>query len=343
MSKRLWFQLHRWCGLGLALFLLLQALSGAALIWHRPMAQLVDPDGMVRHARGADLTLGEILIAAQSALPGHDVRRIVYPRSADETYFLYLADRSGGERYASVDPGSGAVLRQGGAWAFPLHALMLLHYTLMAGDAGLAILAGFGLVALTLVVSGLAYWWPGGGWRRSLRIDTRLSGRLVLRQAHRTVGVVVAVVLATSFATGVLRTGQLLWLSAPLPPPPVPLRPADFDVALSLARAEFPSLAVRDVRLGGQGVVSVNFLTSETNSLAVHAVRIDAATGARIALVRAEEGRNPGALLVPVHTAERFGGIGRIVLLLAAIGLVMLCLSGPVMWLQAGRRRKPSA
>lgn len=95
--------------------------------------------------------------------------------------------------------------------------------------------------------------------------------------------------------------------------------------------------------LGGQGVVSVNFLTAETNSLAVHSVRIDASNGTRVALVRAEEGRNPGAFLVPIHTAERFGAIGRLVLLLAAASLVMRCLTGPLMWLQANRRRMPSA
>ena len=343
MSKRLWFQLHRWCGLGLAVFLLLQAISGAALIYHRPMAQLVDPDGMVRHSNGADLSLGDLLATVQASMPGYDVRRIVFPRAADETYFLYLADRAGGERYASVDPGSGAVLREGGPWAFPLHALMLLHYTLMAGDAGLGFLTALGLAALALVISALVYWWPRGGWRRSLRIDTRLSGRLVLRQAHRTLGVVIAVVIAASFATGMLRAGQLLWLSAPVAPPPVPLRPADFEAALTLARAEFPVLAARDVRLGGQGVVSVNFLTAETNSLAVHAVRIDAASRTRVALVRAEEGRNPGAFLVPIHTAERFGSLGKLVLLLAGIGLGMLCVTGPLMWLQARRRRMPSA
>src|SRR5690606_12469868 len=83
----------------------------------------------------------------------------------------------------------------------------LVHGTLLAGSVGdwlIETAAGLGIV---LVVTGVFLWWPRGGrWMRAFSVG-RAPRRLVARDVHRLVGIVVAPVLIFYLLTGLAWTG----------------------------------------------------------------------------------------------------------------------------------------
>jgi len=347
ISKRRLLQIHRWCGLVICAFVLTQALTGGLLVFRAPAAQLIDPSGMVRQSAGGSAPLSRVVASVRAVYPDFELQRIVFPRTARATYFAHLVNARGVVRYASVDPGTGAVLRTGSIWRFPVEAALLIHYELLAGRAGLAVVLLLGASLLTMVVTGLAYWWPRPGrWTRSLDVNWRMPGRAVLRQAHRALGPVAALVVGFSAATGVILAFNLLTgpgstrSTAPSGLPPV--ADTNIDRAFALAQARFPGRGVRDIRMPAPGKFNVFFWAPEHQALAVHGVRIQLQDLSIVSISRAEADRSLSTFVLPLHTGETWGLTGQLILLIEALALAALGVSGPIMWLQATRgRRKP--
>ena len=66
--RRAWFQVHKWIGLILAILIIPLSLSGALLVWDKPVDRLLNP---ARYATTgtAQLPLDAYLSAARKALP----------------------------------------------------------------------------------------------------------------------------------------------------------------------------------------------------------------------------------------------------------------------------------
>lgn len=347
IEKRRLLQIHRWCGLVICAFVLTQALTGGLLVFRTQAAQLIDPSGMVRQTAGGEAPLSRVVASVRATYPDFELQRIVFPRNARGAYFAHLVNARGVVRYASVDPGSGVVLRAGSIWRFPVEAALLVHYQLMAGRVGLAVVLLLGASLLTMVATGLAYWWPRPGrWRRSLDVNWRMPGRAVLRQVHRALGPIVALVVGFSAATGVILAFTLLIgpgstrSTAPSGLPPV--ADTNIDAAFALARATSPGRSVRDIRMPAPGRFNVFFWAPEHQALAVHGVRIQLQDLRIAATSSADADRSLSTFVLPLHTGETWGLTGQLILLVEGLGLAALGVSGPIMWLQAARgRRKP--
>ena len=102
----------------------------------------------------------------------------------------------------------------------------------------------------------------------------------------------------------------------------------------------FPRAAVRDIRFAPGARMDVNLLAPERNALAVHVVTVDLAA-MRIAQVMAAQD-NPvlWMKILPYHSGDEFGLAGRLVLLVEALVLIRLGVSGPLMWWQQRKLRK---
>lgn len=347
ITKRFLFAIHKYCGLVAALFILVQAATGAMLVYRAELAQLLDPQGMVRHSTGGDAPLSAVLRSIQRGHPGFEIQRLVYPSNQTATYFAHMVNTGGAIRYASVDPGTGQILRSGSIWSFPVEAALFVHFRLMTGRAGLIVVLLTGLSVLTLATTGLIYWWPRRGrFRKSLALDLRLPGRVVLRQFHRSLGVFISAIFLLSATTGMFVGTVFLLASGPLyavaPTGSPPRVDSGVDAMLALARAQFPGHAIRDIRMPAAGSFNVYFLAPERNPSAVHTVRIDLAQRRIVDKIPTKDDDSLWVPILPIHNGELFGAIGRIVVLFAGLSLAIMAVTGPLMWLQRSRAARRS-
>jgi len=342
IPKRLLLQVHRWSGLVAAILILLQAGAGSLLVFRAGFAELVDPAGMVRHSDAGDVRISHVMSVARAHYPGFGIERVAFPQSAHGVYLVHLLNPAGAGRWVSVDPGTGAVLRTGGVWAFPGEAALQIHFRLMTGRVGLATVMLVGVSLLTMAATGLSYWWPKRGrLRRSLVIDTRLPGKVVLRQFHRTLGVVCAASAIFSATTGLLVAGEFFLAPGPITEVAASggAIPGDVDAALDVARAAYPGRAIRDVRTPQLAAFNVFFWAPEMSPHAVHRVRIDLTTDRIVDVTPAQKAGGLWMTLLPIHSGDTFGRAGSLVILLGALGLMTLAATGPIVWLVSRRRQ----
>ncbi|MFD1103319.1 PepSY-associated TM helix domain-containing protein [Sphingobium olei] len=338
MSRPQWLRLHRYAGLIMALFLLVQAMTGALLLYRGPVERLLDPAGQASRGHGPILSAGQAMALASVAIPGARVTRLFAPDTSRSTWFAHMARADGEAVYATVDPAGGAVLRAGGLSRFPLEAALQLHYRLLSGRAGMAVIALNGLALLLMAGSGLAYWWPKRNPAKALAVRWSLSPRLVLRQAHRTLGVVAAAFLILLSATGFLLVFPDLFASGGSAPPAV-VTAAQVDRELALAQSAFPGAALRDIRIGSNRL-TVNFHAPERNARAVHVVAVSLAGAHIVSAKPAQASRALWMPLLPIHSGEFLAPVGPPVWLVVALSLAALAISGPIIWWHATAQRR---
>lgn len=342
MTRAPWLRIHRIVGLTMAAFLLVQALSGAMLVYRGPLARLIDPAGMTSAGSGPTISIGAAVARADKALPGYHAIRIFAPENESATWLAQLADQQGHSAYASIDPNGGEIRRAGGLWRFPIEAALQIHYRLVAGKTGMAIITLNALALLFMLVSGLAYWWPKRNPAKALSIRFTASPRLILRQAHRTLGVVVATFLTILATTGLLLIVPDLFESG-TPPPRLILPTAAIDRGMALAENAFPASKLNDARLNGSRMI-VNFKAPERNARAIHRVVVDIAASRIVSAIPADKNPALWMVVLPIHAGNVLGLIGGPLLLIIAIALATLALSGPIMWwhVRAQQRRAPT-
>ena len=339
MARAQWLRIHRIVGLSMAAFLFVQAITGALLLYRGPASRLIDPIGMTSTGSGAAISVGTVVMRAESALPGYHVQRVVAPDAPGAIWFVHLSAQQGSTAYAAIDPLGGAVLRTGGLLRFPVEAALQVHYRLVAGKAGMVIVALNALALLLMVVSGLAYWWPKRNPGKALAIRLTAAPRLILRQAHRSLGVVMAAFLLVIASTGLLLIAPEL-LESGKQPPRLILPSSAIDQSLALAQASFPRNALHDARFSGDRLI-VNFRAPERNARAVHRVVVQIAPTQIISTTPADKNPALWISVLPIHAGNVLGEIGPALLLIVAISLATLAISGPIMWwhIRAQRRR----
>ena len=343
MNRAQWLALHKYIGLTMAGLLLVQAATGMLLLYRGPVARWIDPPGMTSHDAASLISAGTAVSRAEAALPGFTVTRLFAPDAEGATYVAEMSGARAAKRYASVDPAGGKVLRAGTVWAFPVEAALQIHYRLMAGKAGMVVVLLNALALLSMAGTGLAYWWPKKGpVAKHLAIRWSLSFRLLLRQLHRTTGVLLSLLLSFMGVTGLLLiVPDLIDPAAPALTRSVASATA-IDRSLALAQSAFPQSPLRDVRLAGDRLV-VNFQAPERNARAVHRAVVTIARPHIVSATRAEQNRALWMTILPLHAGNSFGPVGPMVLMIVALALLALSITGALMWWQARAMRRRSA
>jgi uncharacterized iron-regulated membrane protein len=337
------FRVHKWLGITAAAFLFVQALTGIALVFGPELARLIDPSGMTSKPGAADAPPSFLIAAAEARYPHYRISRLVYPATADGTYLVHLTDEHGSIRYISLDRHDASVLREGSIWHFPMIAVFNIHDQWLAGRPGMALVMMSGVSLVIMAISGFAFWWPRRSVRKSLAVRWDSKPRLVLRQLHRTTGVLAFPLLLFQAATGLTIVIPMVtdqparqWNMRESFAPRV-------DLAVALARPLYPGHAIRDVRIVSPDRINVFFKAPERNSRAVHRVTVDA-PGRRVeAVLDASADRAIWVVTYPLHTGEFLGLAGRIVLLFLGFALAGQAGAGALMWVQARRAKAHSA
>ncbi|MEA1671985.1 PepSY-associated TM helix domain-containing protein [Nitrospirillum sp. BR 11163] len=331
VPKRVLFQVHKYGGLGAALFILAQALSGILLVLRRGPG----PAGLTGEAPASGVSPGDVLATLAAAHPQDLLQRLVFPDRPEAPFLAHLWEPDGTIRYVALDPGTAHILRDGPLWRFPAEILSHLHDQMLAGRPGTAAIILVGLVTVATTLAGVAHWWPRPGrWRQSLTVQWRQPARLVLRQAHRTLGAVAALLVGVSALSGLTLAVPMLLDAPPPPSSPTTIMATDVDTALASARALFPGHAVRDLRFPGPKLLDVYFHAPERNAEAVHKVRIDLADQHVVQVVAANDDHAAWVVVLPLHTGVLGGGLGRALALFSGLSLAMMAVTGPAMWLQ---------
>jgi uncharacterized iron-regulated membrane protein len=332
--------LHRWIALAFAPLLLIQAATGSVLLFRDELAKLAMPVEAGVSAGATPLSM--LVQSAQRTHPDLRVKRLFFPVGDASAAFVQLEGPDGKARYAALDPASARVISSGSIWRFPLEAALEIHYRLMGGSVGLAVVALNGLALAVLAASGLWHWWPGVKQvRRELSAPSRAPARLKLRIWHRSVGAVLAVVLMTSATTGILLSVPNLPMFAPVSARagnPIALDAKAIDSAFALAQASYPGSQPRDVRFAPDGTMPINFVAPRGGKWAVDVVTVSATRQRVISELPLERNRALWLIALPIHSGDTIGPAGRWPMLAAALALGFLAISGPIAWWRSRRR-----
>lgn len=337
------FRVHKWLGITAAAFLLVQALTGISLVFSPELARLIDPSGMTSKPGAADAPPRVLIAAAEAQYRQYRIGRLVYPATENDTYLVHLTDEHGTIRYVSLDRHDARVLRKGSIWHFPLIAVFNIHDQWLSGRPGMALVMVSGFSLVIMAISGFAFWWPRRSVRKSLAVRWDSKPRLILRQLHRTTGVLAFPLLLFQAITG-------LTIVIPMVTDP-PVKQWNMsgsfaprvDLAVALARPQYPGHAIRDVRVVSPDRINVFFKAPERNSRAVHRVTVDTQKRRVEAVLDASADRAIWVITYPLHTGEFFGLAGRILLLFVGLALASQAGAGAIMWVQARRAKARSA
>lgn len=342
MGRHSSLKIHRWTGLIVVLALVLQASTGIMLVYRWQLAQWLDPAGMERAPLSTQLSTGTVYDSVRKQLPGLEIQRIFLPQSAIGTYFVKMGGSNGSLHYASVDPGTAVVLRSGSVWRFPVEAALQLHYQPVAGKPGTIYVVLLGAGLLTLLVSGICFWWPRPGrWRTALTVHRSAPARLKIRQIHRAVSICLAPFLLVMAVTGLLMAVEILIEpSAPIPTIQAAgtLDAQRIDSAIVLAQVQFPEAQVRDVVFTRNHSLVIKFHAPERNSRALHLAVVDIESYSLVSATPADSDRSWWAMLLPIHSGDAFAAPGRWLVLITGTGLLLISILGACLWYIRARR-----
>jgi uncharacterized iron-regulated membrane protein len=209
--RGVWFTIHKWIGILLAILIIPVSLSGAALVWHDWLDKVVNPERQVSSG-AARLPFQQYIDSARTQLGPQDrIASLSVPEEQGPVQVTAVrAPEGGGTRPVRtsvwLDPASGDVLDRQSGNEGVVRFLHVLHGSLMIPGMGRQIVGWIGVFMLVSSLTGLWLWWPSvGGFRRGLRWRRQDSTNANL---HHTMGFWIALPLAMLSFTGV-------WISFP--------------------------------------------------------------------------------------------------------------------------------
>lgn len=210
--RRLWFQVHKWIGLSLAILIIPISISGAALVWHDALDEAINPGRYAVTTGEAALPLSAYAAAARAALDP-DERLLSLRYSEEGGPILATATRPPqpgaarpGRTNVWLDPGTGRVLDMASADAGLVRFMHQLHGSLALPGMGRQIVGWVGVFMFASCLTGIWLWWPiTGSVRRGFRWKRQNSTNANI---HHLVGFWVLLPLAMLSFTG-------FWISFP--------------------------------------------------------------------------------------------------------------------------------
>ena len=337
--RSLWFSVHKWIGLLLAVLIIPISFTGAALVWHDWLDETLEPQ---RYAVTGAATLppARYVEAARDVLaPGEAVTTLRYPEGGEGPVVIVAAKAGKGPPQRTnvyLDGPTARVLDKAGGNEGLVRVFHVLHGSLMVPGLGRQIVGWVGAAMLVSSLTGLWLWWPLTGsvtrglrWKRRPQFDTNL---------HHQLGFWVSIPLAMLSFTGA-------WISFPAFFGPMvgetpPQRPAP---AAPLAG---PALDVNVVALKAPSApVSIAWPTEKSPVWKIGLEKGEAevadATGALT--VKPPRPETIARKMRRWHDGTRMGPVWQVVIFLGGLIPVALAITGITMWVNSRKwRRRPA-
>lgn len=325
--RRFLREAHAWAGFAASLFIAAMALSGSVLLFKDELRAFSRP-------RAAEIVvtdpvaLGHVLNEAEHRY-GASLR---YIRFASPQSRLHEAALTTGGAYLG---GDGQVVEE---WTGrrPLDWLVEFHHKLFLDKTGATIIGVAGVVALSLVFSGLWLWWPMRGHFRPNPVPVR-NARAALLASHRDLGVLLAPVLLVSIATGTVMAlpaiaHPLFGFKRTVPDVASERSGIDWRKVLPQAAAQLPNAVPRQVIFGAKGkAATIRFRgTREWNREGLSMIYL-APDGAVLSIVDAQSepaGAGLYGRIFPLHSGQLGSLWVRLLLLAGGLGLTLVSLLG---------------
>ncbi|WP_233281970.1 PepSY domain-containing protein [Pseudomonas mangiferae] len=361
MFKKAIFQLHWFLGIAAGLVLAVMGVSGAAYTFQDEILDLLNPHLTVDAGGAPPLPLGELLARAE-AQQGTAVTGIWQKTDAEAPTWLFFAPRAGESRGASryANRYTGELLAERRGTAF--FALMLKVHRYLALDAvGKQITAASTLGLVYLCLSGLYLRWPrrGAHWRAWLALNPSRKGRAFLWDLHAVAGTWCLAIYLLVAVTGLYwsydwyREGLTRLLDdAPVEgssvPEPTGTGPARVDmeaVRRGLEAAAGPGLGLYSLRLperAGEPLTVFVLDRDADHPRAFDELTLDPVSGALLHHDRYADKSFGARLLASVyalHVGEYFGLPGRVLIMLASLGMPLFFVTGWLLYLDRRRKR----
>lgn len=344
--KRSLLRLHRWLGLAMLAFWMLQAVTGSLLAFRWEIEDAMLPGT----AAAANFPALGARVEAIEAGGGH-VDDLWATADAATRFDVYYFDASGAARIMRVD-GDGQVLRDASdAGSFSNGAvfdtLTELHTKLLAGEIGSWLVAASGLLLFTNLTIGIRLAWPRtGSWVRALLPASAISGAPRLFSWHRSLGLWLGLLILPFVAAGVLlcfEHGLREILEGEVPEPAFApdsgsalISPAE---ALEVARARYPDSRLSVLVLPDDGKPWYRVRRRRPGDLrrnwGMSTLFVSASDGRILSdhpSTGAPTGRRFVDTIYPFHTGQLAGVAGRALVLLQSIWLIAMIVLGLRLW-----------
>lgn len=340
--RNLWFQLHKWIGLILAILIIPISITGAALVWHEPILEAMYP---ARHHAAAAATLPATAYAdaARAALaPGERLSRIDLRKGEPVVATATRPARGRPQRTLYyLDPATARVFdrENGGQGVFQV--MHILHGSLMLPGVGRQVVGWVGMAMLLSSLTGLWLWWPTTGslkralrWRRHRNLDHNI---------HQTLGFWIALPLFALSLTGVWISFPQWFAGVDGPRPKGP----DRAMLMRAVPLEAPHVLLAEAVAKAQAVApgalrSVAWPTDRKPQWTIElagkgaggSVAVDAADGtASLAPASARPQRETVARLMRrIHDGTGMGLAWQVVIFLGGLIPAALAVTGVIMW-----------
>jgi uncharacterized iron-regulated membrane protein len=352
--RGVWFTIHKWIGILLAILIIPVSLSGSALVWHDWLDETLNPERRVAHGP-AQLPFQQYVAAARTQLTPQDrIASLTFP--GEEGAVVVAAARApegGGSRAVRttiwVDPASAEVLDRHSGNEGVVRFLHVLHGSLMVPGMGRQIVGWIGVFMLVSSLTGLWLWGPSlGGFTRGLRWRRQDNANANL---HHMFGFWVALPLAMLSFTGV-------WISFPgvfggNAPPAAAAKAKE-------ARPSGPTLPIEQTRLdpavaavmAARGEASLRTLTWPTTQSPQWTVTVR--EGGRSAEYKVHDRTGAVERQAPRpettartmrrwHDGDGMGPIWQTVIFIGGLVPALLAVTGIVMWLRSRKWRGEAA
>ena len=157
--RQLWFQVHKWIGLVLAVLIIPLCLTGSALVWHDWVDTALNPERSVETAPSR--SAGFYADAARRALrSGETLLSLTYPEGAGPVLATAAIEgqRGGGRPVRTLlylHPSDGHLLDRAGSSEGPVRFMHMLHGSLLIPGVGRQIVGWIGVAMLLSSLTGL--------------------------------------------------------------------------------------------------------------------------------------------------------------------------------------------
>ena len=340
--RSLWFQVHKWLGITLAILVIPISLTGAALVWHDWLDEQINPQRFPEvTARLLEPTV-YAAAAVKIALPGERVTTIRLPEKKGAVQVVLTKPLPGGGRrthaIAWIDPKSAEPIERVGNREGVLSVMHVLHGSLMVPGVGRKIVGFIGVGMLLSSLTGLWLWWPlKGSIRRGLRWNRRpdLNSNL-----HFQAGFWISLPLAVLSLTGV-------WISFPGFFAGIRAGPPGTGPAVVEQTRLTPEQALAAAQPLARGsAASISWPTDEKPEWLVtirgegmpREVKVaDADSGAQLVPAKPE---TLIRTMRRIHDGTEMPLAWRIIIFVGGILPALLAVTGILMWLRMRRRRE---
>ena len=343
--KKTLLTLHLYIGLAAAFFLVCVSLSGAVIAFEPELNRAFHPQLTNVVPSGLALNWDQVRAHVEAQAPGWKVIRFYFPEEPGQSTYVRLRNAATHKiRHVYVNQYTGAILgstEDGSNWIIKVHDL---HVNFLSGTVGNSIVVASTCALAVLSLSGIILWWPCKTFRfRLTDAPVRLN-----RDLHMSLGFWTFVVMLGFSVTGLAlhyQTGKLTDLmNTPKNAVSIPGHGTAIEDMLQAAREALPGAAIPRLLLpekkGDPVFLYMRFPEDKTPAGRSFAT-IDPRTGAVLSVGSSRTAPLFQTALVQwtreLHTGTILGVAGKILVVLFALVLVVLTVTGPLMWWNKSR------